>query len=491
MAQDTRGRSVHDWLVGDGGSDFKGWCSYLRRVEGEAAGAALSSPPAEYAAAPEPMPQWRPRGGGPGGGRPPPFGPPRWGGRPPPPRPSPIGGLQSKESEPLVLAQEAPLPERQITEHDAADADPLQAHHMPPDLLAELAQIDGIEAVKQANSDLSTARPYIAVIVDRDKAAAAGYTEVALGGMVRAATNPASVGTVTIDETQMSIFIAAEDPPTTIAQLRDMDIPTARGVVKLSTLAEVTQAEGPTQISTIRGQRSASVTVTPNSADLGTANAQVTQALKTLSLPAGASATIGGVTADQSNAFTQLGLALLVAILVVYIIMVATFKSLLQPLLLLVSIPFAATGAIALQVITGVPLGVASMIGVLMLVGIVVTNAIVLIDLVNQYRAKGLAVREALIEGTTRRLRPILMTALATVFALVPLAMGLTGSGGGFISQPLAIVVIGGLLSSTVLTLVVLPVIYLLVEGGREKRKAKRLIKKAAKRAAKVAAATA
>jgi HAE1 family hydrophobic/amphiphilic exporter-1 len=356
---------------------------------------------------------------------------------------------------------------------------------------AVVASMRDLKAVKQANSDLSTARPFIAVIVDRDKAAAAGYTEVALGGMVRAATNPASVGTVSINETQMSIYIASEDPPTTIAQLRDMDIPTARGIVKLSTLAEVTEAEGPTQITAIRGQRSASVTVTPNSADLGTANAQVTQALKTVSLPAGAAATIGGVTADQSNAFSQLGLALLVAILVVYIIMVATFKSLLQPLLLLVSIPFAATGAIALQVITGVPLGVASMIGVLMLVGIVVTNAIVLIDLVNQYRAKGMAVREALIEGTTRRLRPILMTALATVFALVPLAMGLTGSGGGFISQPLAIVVIGGLLSSTVLTLIVLPVIYLLVEGGREKRRAKRVIKKAAKRAAKIAGAAA
>ena len=190
------------------------------------------------------------------------------------------------------------------------------------------------------------------------------------------------------------------------------------------------------------------------------------------------------MTADQASSFSQLGLALLAAILVVYIIMVATFKSLLQPLLLLVSIPFAATGAIALQVITGVPLGVASMIGVLMLVGIVVTNAIVLVDLVNQYRAKGMNVKDALVEGTTRRLRPILMTALATVFALVPLAMGLTGSGGGFISQPLAIVVIGGLLSSTVLTLIVLPVIYSLVEGGREKRKAKRAAKKAAKLAA-------
>ena len=194
--------------------------------------------------------------------------------------------------------------------------------------------------------------------------------------------------------------------------------------------------------------------------------------------------TIGGVTADQASSFSQLGLALLAAILVVYIIMVATFKSLLQPLLLLVSVPFAATGAIAMQVITGVPLGVASIIGVLMLVGIVVTNAIVLVDLVNQYRVKGLPVREAVIEGTTRRLRPILMTALATIFALTPLAAGVTGTGG-FISQPLAIVVIGGLLSSTVLTLVVLPALYSLVEGAKERREEKRAAKPATKRTVK------
>jgi HAE1 family hydrophobic/amphiphilic exporter-1 len=350
--------------------------------------------------------------------------------------------------------------------------------------------MQGLSSVKQVESDLATSRPYIAVVVDREEAAKYGYTEVAVGGMVAAATNPGSIGTISIKDTQMNVYIASDDPPKTIAQLRDMDIPTALGPVKLSKLAAIDQANGPTQITTIRGARSATVTVTP-SADLGTANAQVSAALKKTALPAGAEASIGGVTSDQANAFTQLGLALLAAILVVYIIMVATFKSLLQPLLLLVSIPFAATGAIALQVVTGVPLGVASLIGVLMLVGIVVTNAIVLIDLVNQYRAKGLAVREALIEGTTRRLRPILMTAFATVFALIPLAMGLTGSGGGFISQPLAIVVIGGLLSSTILTLIVLPVIYLLVEGGREKRKAKRAAKKAAKRQAKLAGATA
>ena len=108
-----------------------------------------------------------------------------------------------------------------------------------------------------------------------------------------------------------------------------------------------------------------------------------------------------------------------------------------------------------------------------MLIGIVVTNAIVLIDLVNQYRERGMSTREAVLHGASRRLRPILMTAAATIFALLPLGIGITGHGG-FISQPLAIIVIGGLVSSTILTLVVLPVLYYLVEGAKERREAKR-----------------
>ena len=196
-------------------------------------------------------------------------------------------------------------------------------------------------------------------------------------------------------------------------------------------------------------------------------------ALADADLPDSADAALGGVVSQQSDAFTQLGLALLAAILIVYIVMVATFKSLRQPLLLLVSVPFAATGAILLQIITGVPLGVASLIGVLMLIGIVVTNAIVLVDLVNQYRTKGLSTHDATVAGGARRLRPILMTALATIFALTPMALGITGHGG-FISQPLAIVVIGGLISSTVLTLLVLPTLYNLVEGAKERRAARR-----------------
>jgi HAE1 family hydrophobic/amphiphilic exporter-1 len=160
-----------------------------------------------------------------------------------------------------------------------------------------------------------------------------------------------------------------------------------------------------------------------------------------------------------SSVLTQFALAILAAIGLVYLITVATFRSLLKPLILLVAIPFAASGAIIALAITGIALSLPGMIGLLMLIGIVVTNAIVLLDLVEQYRDRGLEVREALIEGGRHRLRPILMTALATMLALVPLALSGNG-GGGFISAPLAVVVIGGLFTSTVLTLILVPVLY-------------------------------
>lgn len=332
-----------------------------------------------------------------------------------------------------------------------------------------LAAVQRLGVIAHASSNLSAVQPYLAIVVDRDKAAAVGLTEVAVGAIVADSMLPASVGSVVIDNTTLSIYITDPNAPTTLQQLQDFVIPTPRGPVPLASLAAVSQANGPSSITTVKGFRSATITATPNSNDVGTASAAVQKAVDGVALPAGATATLGGVTSQQATSFSQLGLALLVAILIVYVVMVATFKSLRQPLLLMVSVPFAATGAILLQVASGVPLGVASLIGVLMLVGIVVTNAIVLVDLINQYRARGMKVGEAIVHGASRRLRPILMTAFATIFALLPMAIGLTGHGG-FISQPLAIVVIGGLVSSTLLTLVVLPVLYYLVEGARERR---------------------
>jgi multidrug efflux pump subunit AcrB len=349
-----------------------------------------------------------------------------------------------------------------------------------------LSKVQKLSAIKESTSNLAASRPYIAVTVDRTAAASAGLSELALGTLVSQAMQPSAIGSVVINETSLSVYLQSAAPPTTTSELSALQIPTRQGPVPLGSLASVQQTEGPSTITTTKGLRTATVSATPNINDLGTANAQIGSVLADTSIPSSATATVGGVSADQTEAFQQLGIAMLVAILIVYIVMVATFRSLLQPLLLLVSVPFAATGAIALQVVSGIPLGVASLIGVLMLIGIVVTNAIVLVDLVNQYRRRGMAVGDALVHGASRRLRPILMTALATIFALLPMAVGLTGHGG-FISQPLALVVIGGLVSSTFLTLVVLPVLYYLVEGGRERRSILRGERRAARGSVRLA----
>jgi HAE1 family hydrophobic/amphiphilic exporter-1 len=241
--------------------------------------------------------------------------------------------------------------------------------------------------------------------------------------------------------------------------------------VKVKDVAKVQQVLAPTTVTQIEGTPSVTITATPEASDLGALSTTIQSRLDAITdLPPGVTATLGGAAQDQRDAFNQLGLAMLVAIALVFMIMVGTFRSLVQPLILMVSIPFAATGAVAGLLITDTPLGVPAMVGLLMLIGIVVTNAIVLIDLINQYRRRGEDLRTAIIDGARLRLRPIIMTACATIFALIPMALGFTG-GGAFISGPLAIVVIGGLVSSTVLTLLLVPVLYSLVERRSERRR--------------------
>ncbi|MDF2664483.1 MAG: cation/multidrug efflux pump [Microbacterium sp.] len=338
---------------------------------------------------------------------------------------------------------------------------------------AVVAGLQGRDGIGQVTSSLSASLPYVSVRVDRAAAAERGLSERTVGALVSNTMQPRQAGTVEINGRGVTVYVAADNPPATVDALRALEIPSAGGTVRLDEIATVEQSQTPPTITTARGLRTATVTITPTTDDLGSSSASVNAALADVQLPEGATAKVGGAVTSQQDAFGQLGLALLAAILIVYVVMVATFKSLRQPLELLVSVPFAATGAILLLLVTGVPLGVAGMIGALMLVGIVVTNAIVLIDLVNQYRARGLSVYDATVVGGSRRLRPILMTALAAIFALVPMALGITGHGG-FISQPLAVVVIGGLVSSTFLTLLVLPTLYNLVEGARERRLARR-----------------
>ncbi|SMX77177.1 AcrB/AcrD/AcrF family protein [Brevibacterium sp. 239c] len=403
-------------------------------------------------------------------------------------------------------------------------------------------KLEGVSGAQSVTSDLEAVQPVIEVKVDHKKAAKENLTEATIGQYVQRAMHGQNIGEVVIDNVSHSVLLFDRNADT-VDKLKDLKIPgkpketappagdagaagaadagdaaggdaggAAGGAggdaggaggnagaagdpgaqagapaptskprfIKLEDVAEVKEVKTAPTIRHTDSQRSTTVSVTPEGDDLGTVSTDVQSALKNVDLPDSVSVDTGGATQEQNEAFSQLGLAMLAAILIVFIIMVATFKSLLQPLILLVSIPFAATGSIALSLLTDTPLGLTSMIGLLMLIGIVVTNAIVLIDLINHFRARGVELRAAIVHGARLRYRPILMTASATIFALVPMALGLTG-GGVFISKPLAIVVIGGLVSSTLLTLILVPVLYLLLEGAKERRAEKKYVKNMAR----------
>ncbi|MEN9714441.1 MAG: hypothetical protein RLZZ164_1105 [Actinomycetota bacterium] len=340
----------------------------------------------------------------------------------------------------------------------------------------------GTANVSDITNSLAEKQRTLQITVDRMAAAKKGLTENAVAGIVAASMTSTTIGNVNLDGDSTPIYILKSKYPTTAAEVKAIQIPTATGMVSLSSLAKVEQVLKPASISSEKGQRTATVSLTPKGNNLGAITKDVTDRLAKSDLPTGVTASIGGISQAQADSFAQLGIALLAAIAIVFMVMVATFRSIAQPLILLISIPFAATGAFTLLLITDTALGVSSIIGMLLLVGIVVTNAIVLIDLINRYREEGRPIHDAIMDGARQRLRPILMTAIATIFALLPLALGLTGSNGGFISQPLAVVVIGGLFSSTFLTLVIVPVLYWLIEGRKE-RKAERKAAKLAKAA--------
>ncbi|USQ79896.1 efflux RND transporter permease subunit [Ornithinimicrobium faecis] len=383
-----------------------------------------------------------------------------------------------------TVKNDAPAPESANLTATSANAAPgatelqvIVTGQDPEDLTSAASEVEQVlvdVGAEDVTNNLTNTVPGLEVTVDRAAAAEVGLTESQVGQTVAAAMGGSTVGQVVLGTQPASVIVHQGEPPADLSALESLTVGAGpEGEVVLSDVASLERVDQQVQITRIDGLRSASITATATGDDLGALTADVQEGLDGLSLPEGVRATIGGVSAEQAEAFASLGLALLAAIAIVYLVMVATFNSLVQPLLLMVSVPFAATGSIAMLLATDTPLEVASMIGMLMLVGIVVTNAIVLIDLVNQYRRRGHTVKEALIEGARHRFRPIVMTALATIGALTPMALSLTG-GGAFISQPLALVVIGGLISSTALTLLLVPVLYVLVEGWGERRRARR-----------------
>jgi len=243
--------------------------------------------------------------------------------------------------------------------------------------------------------------------------------------------------------------------------------------VPIRDVVKVESGESPNTINLMDGRMYTSMTAEVTTADVGRATAELKKKIQDLDLPSTVDIEFGGVVEQMNETFTQLGLAMAAAVAIVYLVLVITFGGGLAPFAILFSLPFTAIGAFIALLLAGETLNVSAMMGLLMLIGIVVTNAIVLIDRVIHKERDGLATREALIEAAGTRLRPILMTALATVGALLPMLFSLEGAG--IISKGLAVTVIGGLTSSTLLTLFIVPAIYEVLMRFRRKQAEERI----------------
>jgi len=328
------------------------------------------------------------------------------------------------------------------------------------DLVA--AAVAGVDGTANVSSDVATSRTALEVAVDTEAAAAAGLTPASIATALRNLSASQAVTTADLGEGPLPVQLVVTGGTTdSLAGLEALEI--AAGV-RLGTVAEIREVSKQTSITRVDGQPAAAVSADITDENTGGVTTDVQAAVDKLTMPEGVEVTVGGVASDINEGFSSLLTAIGISILLVYVIMVFLFGSWLDPLVILFSLPLAVIGALIALFVTGSALSISSLIGILMLVGIVVTNAIVMLEFVIMLRReRGYSTYDALMEGAQTRLRPILMTALAAMLALIPLSLGLTE--GALIASDLGRVVIGGLFSSTLLTLFVVPVVYSLVDG--------------------------
>ena len=370
------------------------------------------------------------------------------------------------------LRQQLQAPERQLQITELQDGPPTAGveisiagpdyqdiSQVSRDLVTSLGTVDG---VVNLSSNIAQAREEVAVEVDPAAAAAIGLTSREVGFQLSQFLVGRSVTTINLDGQDTEVVLSGgRDSLGGLDQIRNIIISGPGGTAPLDELARLTTREGPVAISRTDGQRSASITGDITAEDTQAVGVEIDQKIAELDLPPGVTVISGGIFADIAEGFQAIFLSMAIGIILMYLVMVASLGSLRNPFIIITSLPLALIGVTVALAITGRSLGLPAMMGLLLLIGIVVTNAIVLIAFVEQLRDRGMSVTEALIAGGRVRLRPILMTALTTSFALLPLA-AFAGGEGGIISAELATVVIGGLISSTALTLVVVPVVYYL-----------------------------
>ncbi|MCA1020944.1 efflux RND transporter permease subunit [Halobacillus litoralis] len=317
-----------------------------------------------------------------------------------------------------------------------------------------------VDGVQNAASSTDEGRPQMNITVNEAKASQYGLTEQQVISQVQLGFN-GQIATRYRDGTDEKDvrFLLPEEERQTIADLEGMSVQTPNGaLIPLATIAELEQVQGPVSLLRENQQPQVNVEAEISDIDLGTATEEVRSELDSLNFPDGYSYTIGGQAQDMQEAFGDLSLALLFSVFLVYAVMAVQFENFLFPFIIMFSLPATIIGISGGLFITGLPFSLPAFVGIIMLAGIVVNNAIVLVDYINILRRKSYDRYEAILEAGPSRLRPILMTTLTTVLGMVPLAVGI--GRGAEAQQPLAVTIIFGLTVSSFFTLVLIPVVY-------------------------------
>lgn len=332
---------------------------------------------------------------------------------------------------------------------------------------AETLLAESVPGLVDVRSTLQSGHPEIQIIYQRDRLAEAGLNLRTVADLVRNKVQGRIATEFRQDDQLIDIVVRLrEEDRLGIEELRNLVInPVGTVPLTLASIAELTINEGPSEIRRVDQQRTALITANLRDADLATVSRDIVTALDTMTFPAGFTYVIAGQNKEMQTSLNSLLLAFALALFLVYIVMASQFESLMQPLLIMMTVPLALIGVVVVLWLGNYPLSIMVFLGLIILAGIVVNNAIVLIDYINTLRDRGLELTVAIAEAGRARLRPILMTTLTTVLGLVPMALGL--GEGAEIRAPMAITVIVGLSTSTLLTLVVIPTLYYLFPGKR------------------------
>jgi len=338
-----------------------------------------------------------------------------------------------------------------------------------------MEKLQGVNSISDLKSDLTTVVPKLSITVDPAKMATAGLSVTQMTQLqqefillMNGGTLPGK--TVILDNESYPIYVKSiAQALTSVEQAKELKIGFPQPLT-LSNVANVTIQKLPTHVSHTDTMLSATISGAITDKNIGAVNQAVQEQIDALPAHPGVEIKAAGIAEQMGDTFSNMFIAIIVAIVIVFLIVILMMRSIKNPLIIMVSLPLAFIGSVPALLISGYTLGVSGLMGLLMLVGIVLTNAIVLVSRVEQLRKNGMSIHEALLEGGKVRLRPILMTSLTTIIAMIPMAVGV--SSGTMLSAELAIVVVGGMVSSTFLTLFVIPAVYSLVHRGKKRQAA-------------------